>query len=46
MITFERLWKTMNEKGVSTNTLREKCGIDRKTKKTSLAARFFIISYF
>ena len=31
MITFERLWKTMNEKGVSTYTLREKCGIDSKT---------------
>ena len=31
MISFDRLWKTMNEKGVSTYTLREKCGIDSKT---------------
>lgn len=31
MISFERLWKTMKEKGVSTYTLREKCGIDSKT---------------
>ncbi len=31
MISFERLWKTMNEKGISTYTLREKCGIDSKT---------------
>ena len=31
MITFEKLWKTMAEKGVSTYTLRERCGIDSKT---------------
>ncbi len=31
MIRFDRLWQTMNEKGISTYTLREKCGIDSKT---------------
>lgn len=31
MIVFDRLWKTMKEKGVSTYMLREKCGIDSKT---------------
>ena len=31
MITFDRLWKTMEEKGFSTYTLRERCGIDSKT---------------
>lgn len=31
MIVFERLWKLMEEKGVSTDWLRETCGIDRKT---------------
>ncbi len=31
MIVFNKLWKTMEEKGVSTYTLREKCGIDSKT---------------
>ena len=31
MIRFDRLWITMEEKGVSTYWLREKCGIDRKT---------------
>ncbi len=31
MISFDRLWKTMNEKCVSTYALREKCGIDSKT---------------
>ena len=31
MIRFDRLWKTMEEKGVTTYTLREKCGIDSKT---------------
>ncbi len=31
VITFDRLWKTMEEKGFSTYTLREKCGIDSKT---------------
>lgn len=31
MISFERLWKTMEKKGVSTYALREKCEIDSKT---------------
>lgn len=31
MIRFDRLWATMERKGVSTYWLREKCGIDRKT---------------
>ena len=31
MIKFDKLWKTMEEKGVSTYVLREKCGIDSKT---------------
>lgn len=31
MISFERLWATMEEKGVSTYQLRERCGIDSKT---------------
>lgn len=31
MIVFDRLWKTMEQKGVSTYFLREKCGIDSKT---------------
>ncbi|MBR0303194.1 MAG: helix-turn-helix transcriptional regulator [Clostridia bacterium] len=31
MIVFDRLWKTMKEKGFSTYTLRERCGIDSKT---------------
>ena len=31
MIVFDRLWKTMQKKGISTYWLREKCGIDRKT---------------
>ena len=31
MIKFDRLWKTMEIKGVSTYQLREKCGIDSKT---------------
>ena len=31
MITFDKLWKTMKEKGVSTYYLREKSGIDSKT---------------
>ena len=31
MIKFDRLWKTMEEKGISSYWLREKCGIDRKT---------------
>ncbi|MBQ7095914.1 MAG: helix-turn-helix transcriptional regulator [Clostridia bacterium] len=31
MIIFDRLWKIMEQKGVSTYWLREKCGIDSKT---------------
>jgi len=31
MICFERLWKTMEAKNVSTYQLREQCGIDSKT---------------
>ena len=31
MIIFDRLWDTMEKKGISTYWLREKCGIDRKT---------------
>lgn len=31
MITFDKLWKTMQEKGITTYQLREKCGIDSKT---------------
>lgn len=31
MIVFDKLWDTMKNKGVSTYTLREKCGIDSKT---------------
>lgn len=31
MIRFDNLWKTMQKKGISTYTLREKCGIDSKT---------------
>ena len=31
MIVFDNLWKTMEQKGISTYVLREKCGIDSKT---------------
>ncbi len=31
MIVFDKLWKTMKSKGISTYVLREKCGIDSKT---------------
>ena len=31
MISFEKLWLTMEAKGVSTYYLREKAGIDSKT---------------
>lgn len=31
MIKFDRLWSLMDKKGISTYTLREKCGIDSKT---------------
>lgn len=31
MIKFDKLWITMDKKGVSTYQLREQCGIDSKT---------------
>lgn len=31
MIVFDKLWITMQKKGISTYQLREKCGIDSKT---------------
>ena len=31
MIRFDRLWKTMEKKNMTTYQLREKCGIDSKT---------------
>ena len=31
MITFERLWVTMEKRGIYTYQLRERCGIDSKT---------------
>ena len=31
MIAFDKLWKIMKDKGISTYQLREKCGIDSKT---------------
>ena len=31
MICFDRLWKTMEQKSISTYQLREQCGIDSKT---------------
>ncbi|MBQ7255629.1 MAG: helix-turn-helix transcriptional regulator [Oscillospiraceae bacterium] len=31
MIVFDRLWRTMEKKGISTYQLRERCGIDSKT---------------
>ena len=31
MISFERLWVTMEKRGMSTYQLRERCGIDSKT---------------
>ena len=31
MIKFDKLWQTMEAKGISCYRLREKCGIDRKT---------------
>ncbi|MBE6771566.1 MAG: helix-turn-helix transcriptional regulator [Ruminococcaceae bacterium] len=31
MIIFDKLWDTMESKGVSTYQLRESCGIDSKT---------------
>ena len=31
MIKFDKLWKVMEEKGVTTYWLREQCGFDSKT---------------
>ena len=31
MIRFDKLWATMDKKGVTTYKLREQCGIDSKT---------------
>ena len=31
MIQFDKLWSTMEHKGISTYALREQCGIDSKT---------------
>ena len=31
MIRFDRLWKTMEQKNMTTYQLREQCGIDSKT---------------
>lgn len=31
MVVFDKLWVTMEKKGISTYMLREKCGIDNKT---------------
>lgn len=31
MICFDKLWKIMEKKGVTTYVLRERCGIDSKT---------------
>ena len=31
MIRFDKLWETMEKKGVNTYQLREHCGIDSKT---------------
>lgn len=31
MIVYDKLWITMEQKGISTYKLREKCGIDSKT---------------
>ncbi len=31
MIRFDKLWKTMEQKQVSTYQLREQCGVDSKT---------------
>ena len=31
MISFDRLWKWMGQKNVTTYMLREQCGIDSKT---------------
>ena len=31
MIVYKKLWETMKNRGFTTYTLREKCGIDSKT---------------
>lgn len=31
VIRFDKLWRTMEKRGVTTYWLREKCGIDSKT---------------
>ena len=31
LIRFDKLWKTMEQREISTYQLREKCGIDSKT---------------
>ena len=31
MIKFDRLWKMMEQRGITTYRLREQCGIDSKT---------------
>lgn len=31
MIKFDRLWETMEQRGMTTYRLREQCGIDSKT---------------
>ena len=31
MIKFDRLWETMEQRGITTYRLREQCGIDSKT---------------
>ena len=31
VIKFDKLWETMEKKGITTYQLREKCGIDSKT---------------
>ena len=31
MIVFDKLWRTMEERGITTYSLREKSGIDSKT---------------
>lgn len=31
MISFDRLWKTMEQRHITTYQLRERCGIDSKT---------------
>lgn len=31
MIVFDKLWKTLEQQGMSTYPLRERCGIDSKT---------------